>query len=199
MDSSAKANTTNWSYSYNNNSLVITSSGTNAGGYFHQPGYYQLTYALPGADDGLQTKTVTPTTSVQNVTADTGYTGLKKVVVNAIPSTYIQPTATKGATIYTPGTSNQTIASGTYLTGTQTIMGDADLIAGNIKAGTNIFNVSGTFTSDATAAASDIVNGETAYVNGSKVTGTLVLQTVYTGSSAPSSSTGVNGDIYIQS
>ena len=92
MDSSAKYSDAHWSYSYSSGSLTITSSGTNAGGYFHQPGYYQLTYAT-GADDTLQTKTVTPTTSVQNVTADTaqGYTALKKVVVNAIPSEYIIP------------------------------------------------------------------------------------------------------------
>lgn len=44
MDSGANADT-NWSYTYNNGSLIISSSGTNAGGYFHQPGYYQLTYA----------------------------------------------------------------------------------------------------------------------------------------------------------
>lgn len=44
MDSSAK-DATDWSYTYNNGSLTISSSGTNAGGYFHQPGYYQLTYA----------------------------------------------------------------------------------------------------------------------------------------------------------
>ena len=106
--------------------------------------------------------------------------------------------ATKAAATITPGTSNQTIASGTYLTGTQTIAGDADLVAANIKSGVNIFNVAGTFTSDATAAAADIVSGETAYVNGSKVTGSLVINKYHTGSSAPSSSLGSNGDIYIQ-
>ena len=51
---------------------------------------------------------------------------------------------TKGATTYTPGTSNQTIASGTYLTGTQTISGDANLLAGNIVSGKTIFGVAGT-------------------------------------------------------
>ena len=78
---------------------------------------------------------------------------------------------TKAAATITPGTTNQTIASGTYLTGTQTISGDANLVAGNIISGKSIFGVSGS----------------------------VVLQTVYTGSSAPSSSTGSNGDIYIQS
>ena len=99
MDSSAHPSDEYWTASYNNGSLTITSSGTNAGGYFHQPGYYQLTYAISG-DQTLQTKTVTPTTSVQNVTADTaqGYTALKKVVVNAIPSEYVIPTGNKAIT-----------------------------------------------------------------------------------------------------
>lgn len=92
----------------------------------------------------LQTKTVTPTTSVQNVTSDSGYDGLSKVTVNAIPSTYVKPTATKEATTYTPTTSNQTIAAGTYCSGVQTINGDANLKAENIAEGVSIFGVTGT-------------------------------------------------------
>lgn len=156
MDSGAKYSTAHWSYTYNNGSLTISSQGTNAGGYFHQPSSYQLTYGI-GGDQSLQTKTVTPTQQTQNVTADTGYTALKKVVVNPIPSSYVQPTATQGATTYRAGTSQQTIASGTYLTGTQTIapVSQTNLTAENIKSGTtisisngqsNIWSVTGTYT-----------------------------------------------------
>ena len=89
--------------------------------------------------------------------------------------------SSKSAATYTPGTSNQTIAAGQYLAGAQTIEGDANLIADNIKNGVSIFGVSGTLeagstgtdTSDATATAGDILYGETAYVRGEKVTGTI--------------------------
>ena len=50
---------------------------------------------------------------------------------------------TKAAATITPGTSNQEIAAGTYLTGKQTIVGDADLVASNIVYGKNIFGVDG--------------------------------------------------------
>lgn len=53
--------------------------------------------------------------------------------------------SSKSAATYTPSTTNQTITSGQYLSGAQTISGDADLIAANIKSGVNIFGVAGTF------------------------------------------------------
>lgn len=138
------------------------------------------------------TKTVSVTPSVSAGYVSAGTAGNSSVNLTA-------SVTTKAAATITPGTSNQTIASGTYLTGTQTISGDADLIAANIKKGIQIFNVTGSYTSDATAAASDIVSGETAYVNGNKLTGSLVINKYYTGSTAPSSSLGSNGDIYFQS
>lgn len=51
----------------------------------------------------------------------------------------------KAAATYTPTTSNQTIAAGTYLSGTQTIKGDSNLVAENIKSGVNIFGVDGEY------------------------------------------------------
>lgn len=58
---------------------------------------------------------------------------------------------TKGTATITPGTTNQTISSGTYITGTQTISGDANLVAGNIKSGTTIFGVTGSYTGGGSA------------------------------------------------
>ena len=91
-----------------------------------------------------QTKTVTPSSTSQNVTPDSGKF-LSKVTVSAIPSTYIQPSATKGATTYMPSTTDQTIAAGTYLTGMQTIKGDANFIESNIKNGITMFGKTGTY------------------------------------------------------
>ena len=145
---------------------------------------------------GTNTLTLTKTVSVTPNVTTAGYIS-SGTAGNASVSLTASVT-TKAAATITPGTSNQTIASGTYLTGTQTIAGDADLTAANIKAGVNIFNVAGTYTSDATATASDIISGETAYVDGRMIEGTLSLQTYYTGSSAPSSSLGQDGDIYLQ-
>lgn len=53
-------------------------------------------------------------------------------------------------------------------------------------------------TSD-TVTADKIVNGETAHNNaGTQIVGTLVIHNYYTGSSAPSSSLGSDGDLYLQ-
>lgn len=94
----------------------------------------------------LQSKTVSPSESTQMVSPDSGYDGLSKVTVNAISSTYVGSDVTKkSAATYTPKTTDQSIASGQYLSGTQTIKGDANLVAGNIKSGVSIFGVTGTY------------------------------------------------------
>lgn len=105
-------------------------------------------FASGGASGAvLQSKTVSPSESTQTVSPDSGYDCLSKVTVNAISSTYIGSDVTKkSAATYIPKTTNQSIASGQYLSGTQTIKGDANLVAGNIKSGVSIFGVTGTYT-----------------------------------------------------
>lgn len=94
----------------------------------------------------LQSKTVSPSESAQKIKADNGYDGLSQVTVNAVSRTYVGSGVTKkSAATYTPGTSDQNIASGQYLNGTQTIKGDSNLTAANIKSGVSIFGVTGTY------------------------------------------------------
>ena len=112
----------------------------------------------------LQSKTVSPSESTKTVSPDSGYDGLSKVTVNAISSTYVGSDVTKkSAATYTPKTTDQSIASGQYLSGTQTIKGDANLVAGNIKSGVSIFGVTGTYAGSGSSGGSGNNNVE-AYV-----------------------------------
>ena len=49
---------------------------------------------------------------------------------------------------------------------------EAKILPGNIKTGITAYGVSGTYTADANAIASELYTGKTAYVNGTKITGT---------------------------
>ena len=67
---------------------------------------------------------------------------------------------------------NDTVSAGYYSATTLSAV-DTDLAAGNIAVGKTIFGFGGTYTSDANAAAANILNGQTAYVNGVKITGNV--------------------------
>lgn len=62
----------------------------------------------------------------------------------------------QAAQTITPGTSDKTIASGRYLTGTQTIKGDANLKAENIKEGVSIFGVTGSLAAGGSGGADNL-------------------------------------------
>ena len=90
---------------------------------------------------------------------------------------------TKSASTYYPSTTDQTVAASQYLSGAQTI-----------KAVT----ISG-------LSADKILSGTTVKIGDSSdddritsVSGSVVIQHYYTGSSTPSSSLGTNGDIYLK-
>lgn len=121
-------------------------------------------------------KSVTPTVSAGYVSSGTAGT----VTVSGSNTSQL---TTLGATTYNTSSTDQTITSGKYITGTQTI-----------KAVT----VSG-------LDASKILSGTTVKIGDANdddriasVSGSVTFSTIYIGSSTPSSGTGVNGDVYIK-
>lgn len=141
-------------------------------------------YASAATKSVTSTTQATPTISVNSsglitatVTQSAGY------VTAGTKSTTSQLSTQAGKTV-TPSQSAQTaVASGKYTTGTITIAAIPseyhDTSSGNITA-------------------SDVVSGKIGFNASGSVTGTLTFQTIYSGSSNPSSSMGSNGDIYIK-
>ncbi|MBF0409407.1 MAG: hypothetical protein HQM10_18855, partial [Candidatus Riflebacteria bacterium] len=80
-----------------------------------------------------------------------------------------------------PGTDPVNILKG-YHDGSGVVEGDTNLLPANIKFGSSIYGVVGTYmsldTSDANAVEASILKDMTAYVNGKKITGTIQTQTL---------------------
>ena len=89
--------------------------------------------------------------------------------------------------------------SGVFTENTRFLFGKKSDFVKNIRAGLSILGVTGTYTSDATATAADIASGKTAYVNGSKITGTFSSNSikktlVWTGTIDPGSTTATTNE-----
>lgn len=94
---------------------------------------------------GTNTLTLSKSVSVTPSVTTAGYISSGTAGSSSVSLT--ASVTTKAAATITPGTSDQEIAAGTYLTGKQTISGDADLVAANIKQGVQIFGVTGSLSS----------------------------------------------------
>lgn len=173
------------------NASGLVTSSVKTSGYLDTSKTSTLQLTTKGAT------TITPSTSVQTAVASGTYT-TGDIKVAAMPtgtlgtpsvntsglvtasvatSGYLADTTTstlqlttKTAETFVPTTIDQTIDAGQYLTGAQTIKGDGNLVPENIISGKSIFGVSGS----------------------------IVIQKYYTGTSDPSSSLGNDGDIYLK-
>ena len=110
-----------WTSSYNNGSLTITSQGTNSGGYFHQPGYYQLTYVISDPSPyEKKSATYRASTSAQTdkIEPSSGYDAMSEVNISIPAVTQTNLTAANiksGTTIsISNGQSNLWSVTGTY-------------------------------------------------------------------------------------
>ena len=84
---------------------------------------------------------------ISDATLDNGNKMLSGVTAYAGTTKYTGTITSKSAQTYTPTTSDQTISAGQYLSGAQTVKGDANLQSQNIANGVSIFGVTGSLTS----------------------------------------------------
>lgn len=166
-----------------------------APGYNNAGGYYKISAVANGSatgpsslsgssasvSTGTNTLTLTKTDVTTTPTVSAGY--VASATASTATVTLTASVTTKAATTYNTSSTDQTISSGTYLTGTQTIKAVtvSGLSADKILSGTTV-KIGDANDDDRIAS----------------VSGSVTLTTVYTGSSAPSSSLGSNNDIYIQ-
>lgn len=101
-----------------------------------------VTPTITVSDSGLITASVTGSQNI-TPTISAGYISSGTGGVVTVSGSDTEQLQTKSSATYTPTTSDQTISAGQYLTGAQTISGDSNLVASNIKSGVSIFGVNG--------------------------------------------------------
>ena len=184
-------------------------------------GYHNGSGTVSGVAGGgnytLQSKTVTPTKSQQNITPDSGYYGMSDVTVNAIPDNYQDVSATTSTAADVLTGKVFTDVEGKVTTGTMTNNGAVtktldvsttsytipkgyhsgsgkvsittetksatptkssqtiSATSGKVLSSVTVAAIPSDYitTTDATATASQILSGSTAYVKGTKVTGSM--------------------------
>lgn len=200
---------------------AVSASVQEGSTYTIPKGYHNGSGTVSGVSGGgnytLQSKTITPTKSQQNVTPDSGYYGLSDVTVSAIPSNYQDVSATTATATDVLTGKVFTGADGKVTTGTMTNNGAVTQTlnttttsytipkgyhsgsgkvsittetksatptkssqtitptSGKVLSSVTVAAIPSDYitTSDATAAATEILSGKIAYVKGSKVTGTM--------------------------
>lgn len=167
-------------------------TGYNAGGAYYKVnavanGSVTAPSSISGTNatvsTGNNTLTLTKSVSVTPNVTTAGYISSGTAGNSSVSLT--GSVTTKAAATITPSTSNQTIASGTYLTGTQTISGDANLIAENIKKDVTIFGTTGTYEGSGGGGGGDskFVTGTFTTSSSTSTNGTINVP--YTGSGYP--------------
>ena len=122
-----------------------------------------------GGIEGTFTSDATAT-AAQILSGQTAYVNGSKVIGSMANRGAVNQTLTGQGQSYT-------VPAGYHNGSGKVTANITNLTAANIKAGVSVGGVAGTFTSDATATAAQILSGQTAYVNGSKVTGTMANRT----------------------
>lgn len=200
---------------------AVSASVQEGSTYTIPKGYHNGSGTVSGVAGGgnynLQSKTVTPTKSQQNITPDSGYFGLSDVTVNAIPSNYQDVGATTATaadvltgkvfttstgvvttgTMANNGTVTKTLSTSTtsytipkgYHSGSGKVSISTETksatptkssqtitpTSGKVLSSVTVAAIPSDYitTTDATATAAQILDDATAYVKGSKVTGTM--------------------------
>ena len=157
-------------------SLPINGSYTISSGYHNGSGTVNQSVTTKGAqtfNPSTANQTISSgqyLTGTQTIAATTGTANVSDVLSgktfnsgNGIGLTGNIPS--KGAATITPSTANQTISAGQYLSGTQTILGDADLVASKLPEDVNLFGVQGTRSLGKKFASGSVIPGTSGFAS----------------------------------